>query len=121
NALAERGVYVVTVNEYLATRDAEWMEGLYNYLGLSVGVINSGQPPEQKKAAYNCDVIYGTNNEFGFDYLRDNMVGNKDHIVQRELYYAIIDEVDSILIDEARTPLIISAPAAESTEKYQQY
>lgn len=121
NALTEKGVFVVTVNNYLAQRDAEWMEGLYNYLGLSVGISVTGMNYEDKKAAYNCDITYGTNNEFGFDYLRDNMATNKDLIVQRNLHYAIVDEVDSILIDEARTPLIISAPAQESTAKYQQY
>jgi preprotein translocase subunit SecA len=121
NALTEKGVFVVTVNDYLAQRDAEWMEGLFNYLGLSVGVILHGLSTEQKKAAYSCDITYGTNNEFGFDYLRDNMNPNPEKIVQRNLYFAIIDEVDSILIDEARTPLIISAPAKESTDKYQQY
>lgn len=121
NALTEKGVFVVTVNEYLAQRDAEWMSGLYNYLGLSVGVIFNGLNYEQKKAAYNADITYGTNNEFGFDYLRDNMVTSKERIVQRHLHYAIVDEVDSILIDEARTPLIISAAAEESTAKYQRY
>lgn len=121
NALTGRGVYVVTVNDYLAQRDSEWMGGLYNYLGLSVGVVIHGQTHEQKKEAYNCDITYGTNNEFGFDYLRDNMVIDPNNIVQRELYYAIVDEVDSILIDEARTPLIISSPAEESTDKYQLY
>ena len=121
NALTERGVFVVTVNDYLAQRDAEWMSGLYNFLGLSVGTILHGQSREDKKAAYACDITYGTNNEFGFDYLRDNMTTNPDNIVQKELHYAIVDEVDSILIDESRTPLIISAPAAESTAKYQQY
>jgi preprotein translocase subunit SecA len=121
NALTEKGVFLVTVNDYLAQRDAEWMEGLYNYLGLSVGVITHGQSVEGKKAAYSCDVTYGTNNEFGFDYLRDNMTTEKENVVQRHLHYAIVDEVDSILIDEARTPLIISAPAAESTSKYQEY
>ncbi len=121
NALTEKGVFIVTVNEYLATRDSEWMEGLYNYLGLSVGVIKNGMPPEAKQAAYNCDITYGTNNEFGFDFLRDNMATDKEKLVQRHLHYAIVDEVDSILIDEARTPLIISAPAAKSTEKYQTY
>ncbi|MFC1615876.1 preprotein translocase subunit SecA [Patescibacteria group bacterium] len=121
NALTEKGVFVVTVNDYLAHRDAEWMGGLYNYLGLSVGVSVHGMNAEEKKAAYACDITYGTNNEFGFDYLRDNMAVNPDNIVQRNLHYAIVDEVDSILIDEARTPLIISAPAEESTSKYQQY
>ncbi|MBI4235132.1 preprotein translocase subunit SecA [Candidatus Peregrinibacteria bacterium] len=121
NALTEKGVFVVTVNDYLAQRDSEWMGGLYNYLGLSIGVIIHGQTHEQKKAAYSCDITYGTNNEYGFDYLRDNMATNKEEIVQRNLHYAIVDEVDSILIDESRTPLIISAPAQESTSKYQQY
>lgn len=121
NALTEKGVFLVTVNDYLAYRDAEWMGGLYNYLGLSVGVTVHGLSYEQKKTAYNCDITYGTNNEFGFDYLRDNMTTNAEHIVQRNLHYAIVDEVDSILIDEARTPLIISAPAEESTSKYKQY
>ncbi len=121
NALTGKGVFVVTVNDYLAHRDAEWMGGLYKYLGLSVGVVVHGMSHEEKKAAYGCDITYGTNNEFGFDYLRDNMATNLDHIVQRNLHYAIVDEVDSILIDEARTPLIISAPAEESTEKYRKY
>ncbi len=121
NALTGKGVFVVTVNNYLAQRDAEWMEGLYNYLGLSVGVTLTGMSHDDKKAAYNCDITYGTNNEYGFDYLRDNMTTDPDKIVQRNLHYAIVDEVDSILIDEARTPLIISAPAEESTAKYQQY
>ena len=121
NALTEKGVFLVTVNDYLAYRDSEWMGGLYNYLGLSVGVIVHGQNQEEKKSAYDCDIIYGTNNEFGFDYLRDNMTSDAEEIVQRNLHYAIVDEVDSILIDEARTPLIISAPAEESTAKYKQY
>ena len=121
NALTGHGVYLVTVNDYLANRDAEWMGGLYNFLGLSVGVVVHENTPEEKKAAYKCDITYGTNNEFGFDYLRDNMAESLDHLVQRDLYYAIVDEVDSILIDEARTPLIISAPAEESTQKYMRY
>ncbi len=121
NALTEKGVFVVTVNDYLAHRDAEWMGGLYNYLGLSVGVSVHGMTHEEKKTAYNCDITYGTNNEFGFDYLRDNMTTTPENIVQRNLHYAIVDEVDSILIDEARTPLIISAPAEESTLKYKKY
>jgi preprotein translocase subunit SecA len=121
NALSGKGVYVVTVNDYLAQRDAEWMGGLYNFLGLSVGIIMHGQTQEEKHEAYNSDITYGTNNEFGFDYLRDNMATDLRHLVQRELHYAIVDEVDSILIDEARTPLIISAPAEESTSKYQKY
>jgi preprotein translocase subunit SecA len=121
NALAGKGAFLVTVNDYLASRDAEWMGFLYNFLGLSVGVISNGQSPEEKRAAYACDITYGTNNEFGFDYLRDNMSISLASCVQRELNYAIIDEVDSILIDESRTPLIISAPAEESTEKYKKY
>ncbi|MFC1810201.1 preprotein translocase subunit SecA [Patescibacteria group bacterium] len=121
NALSGKGVFVVTVNDYLAQRDAEWMSGVYKFLGLSVGVIRHGQTPDEKKQAYECDITYGTNNEFGFDYLRDNMASNFDNVVQKQLNYAIVDEVDSILIDEARTPLIISAPAEESTHKYQRY
>ncbi len=121
NALQGDGAYLVTVNEYLAQRDAEWMGVLYNYLGLTVGVNLHQLNREQKKAAYNCDITYGTNSEFGFDYLRDNMATNVDSIVQRKLNYAIVDEVDSILIDEARTPLIISSPAQESTDKYAKY
>ncbi|MFO0781193.1 MAG: preprotein translocase subunit SecA [Candidatus Gracilibacteria bacterium] len=121
NALEEKGVHLVTVNDYLAHRDAEWMGGLYRFLGLNVGVIVHDQPREEKKAAYQADITYGTNNEYGFDYLRDNMSQNVENIVQRELHYAIVDEVDSILIDEARTPLIISSPAAESTTKYVRY
>lgn len=121
NALAGKGVHVVTVNDYLAQRDAEWIGGLYTFLGMSVGVVTHDQPRDQKKAAYAADITYGTNNEYGFDYLRDNMAPNKESLVQRDLYYAIVDEVDSILVDEARTPLIISAPAEESTEKYTSY
>jgi preprotein translocase subunit SecA len=121
NALTGKGVHVITVNEYLSHRDAEWMGGVYRYLGLTVGIIAHGQSHEEKKEAYSCDVTYGTNNEYGFDYLRDNMAANQNNIVQRKLNYAIVDEVDSILIDEARTPLIISAPAEESTSKYQRY
>lgn len=121
NALTGKGVYLVTVNDYLATRDAEWMGGLYQYLGLTIGVIQHAQNGKDKKAAYTADITYGTNNEFGFDYLRDNMTTDKENRVQRGLHYAIVDEVDSILIDEARTPLIISAPAEESTNKYMQY
>jgi preprotein translocase subunit SecA len=121
NALTGKGVHVVTVNDYLAHRDAEWMGGLYKFLGLSVGIIAHGQSQHEKKQAYEADITYGTNNEFGFDYLRDNMAQSLDAISQRELYYAIVDEVDSILIDEARTPLIISAPAEESTSKYMRY
>ncbi len=121
NALSGKGVFVVTVNDYLASRDAEWMSGVYSFLGLSVGIIRHGQSPEEKKQAYESDITYGTNNEFGFDYLRDNMATNIDNVVQKYLNYAIVDEVDSILIDEARTPLIISAPAEESTLKYKRY
>jgi preprotein translocase subunit SecA len=119
NALAGKGVHVVTVNEYLAQRDADWMGPVYRFLGLTVGVIKSGQSSAEKRAAYACDVTYGTNNEFGFDYLRDNLAFRLEDRTQRELNFAIVDEVDSILIDEARTPLIISGPAEESTELYQ--
>jgi preprotein translocase subunit SecA len=118
NALDGKGVHVVTVNEYLAQRDAEWMGPIYRALGLSVGVITSGQPQAEKRAAYACDVTYGTNNEYGFDYLRDNLAARLEDRVQRGQPFAIVDEVDSILIDEARTPLIISGPAEESTELY---
>src|SRR5579875_1048265 len=118
NALAGRGVHVVTVNDYLARRDAEWMGQIYRFLGLSVGVIVHGLTDQQRKLAYACDVTYGQNNEFGFDYLRDNMKFNLDDYVQREHEYAIVDEVDSILIDEARTPLIISGASEESTDTY---
>jgi preprotein translocase subunit SecA len=118
NALPGKGSHVVTVNEYLASRDAEWMGPVYRFLGLSVGVIKSGQSSEEKRAAYACDITYGTNNEYGFDYLRDNLTFRLEDRVQRGLEFAIVDEVDSILIDEARTPLIISGPAEESTELY---
>jgi len=118
NALTGRGVHVVTVNEYLAQRDADWMGPVYRFLGLEVGVIKSGQSIEEKQAAYRADITYGTNNEFGFDYLRDNLAFRREDRVQRELAYAIVDEVDSILIDEARTPLIISGRSEESTELY---
>jgi preprotein translocase subunit SecA len=118
NALPAKGVHVVTVNEYLAQRDADWMRPVYEFLGLTVGVIKSGQNHEEKHAAYAADITYGTNNEFGFDYLRDNLAFRLEDRVQRGLAYAIVDEVDSILIDEARTPLIISGPAEESTELY---
>ncbi len=118
NALPAKGVHVVTVNEYLAQRDADWMRPVYEFLGLTVGVIKSGQNHEEKHAAYASDITYGTNNEFGFDYLRDNLAFRLEDRVQRGLAYAIVDEVDSILIDEARTPLIISGPAEESTELY---
>lgn len=119
NAIEGRGVHVVTVNEYLASRDANWMRPLYEGLGLTVGVIGSGQSPEEKREAYGADITYGTNNEFGFDYLRDNMAFSPEGRVQRELSFAIVDEVDSILIDEARTPLIISGPADDHSERYQ--
>jgi preprotein translocase subunit SecA len=118
NALPAKGVHIVTVNEYLAQRDADWMAPIYRFLGLSVGVIKSGQSSDEKRAAYACDITYGTNNEFGFDYLRDNLAFRLEDRAQRALSYAIVDEVDSILIDEARTPLIISGPAEESTELY---
>jgi preprotein translocase subunit SecA len=118
NALEGKGVHVVTVNDYLARRDAGWMGKLYNWLGLSTGVVYPGMPHSDKHAAYGADITYGTNNEFGFDYLRDNMALSKDDRYQRGLHYAIVDEVDSILIDEARTPLIISGPADESPELY---
>jgi preprotein translocase subunit SecA len=118
NALAGRGVHIVTVNDYLARRDAEWMSPLYRSLGLSVGVIVHDLDDEQRRAAYGADITYGTNNEFGFDYLRDNMKYDLAHCVQRGHHFAIVDEVDSILIDEARTPLIISGPSEESTDKY---
>ncbi|MEO8250416.1 MAG: DEAD/DEAH box helicase, partial [Burkholderiales bacterium] len=119
NALTGRGVHVVTVNDYLANRDAQWMGRLYNFLGLTVGVNLPQMPREEKQAAYRCDITYGTNNEYGFDYLRDNMVYEVADRVQRGLNYAIVDEVDSILIDEARTPLIISGQAEDQTEMYQ--
>ncbi|ABK45813.1 protein translocase subunit secA [Magnetococcus marinus MC-1] len=118
NALSGKGAHLVTVNDYLARRDAEWMGKLYQFLGLSVGVIIHGIEDQQRKAAYNADITYGTNNEFGFDYLRDNMKFSLEEMVQRPLNYAIVDEVDSILVDEARTPLIISGPTEDSTDKY---
>ncbi|BCS95950.1 protein translocase subunit SecA [Desulfoluna limicola] len=118
NALTGKGVHVVTVNDYLASRDAEWMGKLYNFMGLTVGNIIHGLDDDQRKAAYNADITYGTNNEFGFDYLRDNMKFSREQLVQRDLNFAIVDEVDSILIDEARTPLIISGPAEQSTQLY---
>ncbi len=120
NALEGKGVHVVTVNDYLARRDANWMRPLYEFLGLSVGVVTPFQPPEEKRAAYAADITYGTNNEFGFDYLRDNMAFSLEDKFQRELNFAVIDEVDSILIDEARTPLIISGQAEDSSRLYQQ-
>ncbi|WP_352407957.1 preprotein translocase subunit SecA [Acetoanaerobium noterae] len=118
NALSKEGVHVVTVNDYLAKRDMEWMSKLYNFLGLTTGVILHGITPDQRRNAYNADITYGTNNEFGFDYLRDNMVIYKSQMVQRPLNYAIVDEVDSILVDEARTPLIISGQGDKSTALY---
>ncbi|MGH8436255.1 MAG: preprotein translocase subunit SecA, partial [Pseudomonas sp.] len=120
NALEGKGVHVVTVNDYLARRDANWMRPLYEFLGLSVGIVSPFQPPEEKRAAYAADITYGTNNEYGFDYLRDNMAFSLDEKFQRELNFAVIDEVDSILIDEARTPLIISGQAEDSSKLYMQ-
>ena len=122
NALTGRGVHLVTVNDYLARRDAEWMGEIYKLLGLTVGIIQHDQSPSLRKEQYDCDVTYGTNSEFGFDYLRDNgMATTKDQQVQRGYYYAIVDEVDSILIDEARTPLIISGPATVSSHQYDKF
>src|ERR1700754_981910 len=118
NALSGRGVHVVTVNDYLAKRDSEWMSQIYGFLGLTTGVIVHDMTDEQRAHEYRCDVTYGTNNEIGFDYLRDNMKSHVDAMVQRPFNYAIVDEVDSILIDEARTPLIISGPAEDSSELY---
>src|ERR1700716_4481687 len=118
NALAGRGVHVVTVNDYLATRDSEWMGQVYKFLGLKVGVIVHGLDDEQRKVAYDADVTYGTNNELGFDYLRDNMKYRMEDMVQRGHIFAIVDEVDSILIDEARTPLIISGPLDDRSDFY---
>ncbi|MBQ3415549.1 MAG: preprotein translocase subunit SecA [Clostridia bacterium] len=118
NALEGKGVHVITVNDYLAKFQSEWMGKLYKFLGLSVGLVIAGMEPRQKQEAYNCDITYGTNNEFGFDYLRDNMVIYKNQLVQRSLHYAIVDEIDSILIDEARTPLIISGRGSESSDLY---
>ena len=118
NALPGKGVHVVTVNDYLAKRDTEWMGRIYRFLGLTVGCVYSGMDEDAKREAYKCDITYGQNNEFGFDYLRDNMKFSKDDLMQRGHFYAIVDEVDSILIDEARTPLIISGPAEDSTELY---
>src|SRR5687768_12914087 len=118
NSLEGKGVHVVTVNDYLARRDSEWMGRLYKFLGLSVGVIQHGIDDQQRRTSYGSDVTYGTNNEFGFDYLRDNMKFDVSQLTQRPHHFAIVDEVDSILIDEARTPLIISGPSEESTDKY---
>jgi len=121
NALAGKSVHVVTVNDYLAERDSEWMGQIYRFLGLSVGCILNGMPPAERKEQYKCDVVYGTNNEFGFDYLRDNMSYNEEDMVQRGHEFAILDEVDSILIDEARTPLIISGPAEDTSKDYRRF
>src|SRR5215469_16963116 len=122
NALAQEGVHVVTVNDYLAKRDAEWMGRVHQFLGITVGRVSPEIDDwEAKKAAYLCDVTYGTNTEFGFDYLRDNMARSLEHMVQRGHHYGIVDEVDSILIDEARTPLIISGPSTESARLYYQF
>ncbi|MEP7055661.1 MAG: preprotein translocase subunit SecA, partial [Actinomycetota bacterium] len=121
NALEGKGVHVVTVNDYLARRDAEWMGRVHRFLGLSVGLIQSEMTPPERRAAYDCDITYGTNNEFGFDYLRDNMAWGADELVQRGHHFAVIDEVDSILIDEARTPLIISGPAESATKWYNEF
>ena len=120
NALTGKGTHLVTVNDYLAKYQGEMMGNLYRFLGLSLGLVLSGMRPEEKKKAYDADITYGTNNEYGFDYLRDNMVIYKENIVQRPLHYAIVDEIDSILIDEARTPLIISGTGAESSTLYKQ-
>ncbi len=121
NALLGRGVHLVTVNDYLAKRDAEWMSPIYTFLGMSVGVIQHDLQPDERRAAYNSDITYVTNNEVGFDYLRDNMAGSLEHMVQRDLYFAIVDEVDSILIDEARTPLIISGQGQDATDLYAKF
>jgi preprotein translocase subunit SecA len=121
NAIAGKGVHIVTTNDYLASRDADWMGRIHRFLGLQVGVILSNMSPDQRREAYNADITYGTNNEFGFDYLRDNMAWSLDDCVQRDHFFAIVDEVDSILIDEARTPLIISGPADQSSRWYQEF
>src|SRR5581483_5242975 len=121
NALTGRGVHVVTVNDYLAKRDSEWMSPIYQFLGLSVGVIQHDMQPPERRAVYNSDVTYVTNNEVGFDYLRDNMAWQLEDMVQRDLHYAIVDEVDSILVDEARTPLIISGQGHDATELYAKF
>lgn len=120
NALAGRGVHLVTVNDYLARRDSEWMGLVYKFLGLTVGCIQSNMPPHMRKSQYQSDITYGTNNEFGFDYLRDNMVGSESDMVQRELFFAIVDEVDSVLVDEARTPLIISGPVPQTDQRFEE-
>jgi preprotein translocase subunit SecA len=119
NALTGRGVHIVTVNDYLARRDAEWMGQIHRFLGLSVGLIQQDMPPADRKSNYGCDITYATNSELGFDYLRDNMATDIADVVQREFHYCIIDEVDSILVDEARTPLIISGQIERPQEKYQ--
>ena len=119
NALEGKGVNIVTVNDYLAKRDAEWMGKVHEFLGLTVGVVLNGMDNKERREAYNCDITYVTNNELGFDYLRDNMVIYKEQLVQRGLHFAIIDEVDSVLIDEARTPLIISGQSGKSTKLYE--
>ena len=118
NALEGKGVHIVTVNDYLAKRDAEWMGQIHQFLGLTVGVILNSMDNDERREAYNCDITYATNNELGFDYLRDNMVIYNEQLVQRDLHYAIVDEVDSVLIDEARTPLIISGSSGKSTKIY---
>src|SRR5437867_7939637 len=118
NALTGRGAHLVTVNDYLARRDSEWMGEIYRFLGLTVGCIQQGMDPPQRRLQYACDITYGTNNEFGFDYLRDNMAVRPEHRVQRGFAYAIVDEVDSVLIDEARTPLIISGPVEHSDQAF---
>ena len=120
NALSGRGAHLVTVNDYLARRDAEWMGGVYRFLGLSVGFIIGNMTPDERRVAYNCDITYGTNNEFGFDYLRDNMAVRREQLVQRDFHFAIVDEVDSVLIDEARTPLIISGAVDKSTHRFEE-
>ena len=119
NALSGKGVHIVTVNDYLARRDAEWMGKVHQFLGLTVGVVLNSMESEERRAAYDCDITYVTNNELGFDYLRDNMVIYKEQLVQRGLNFAVIDEVDSVLIDEARTPLIISGQSSKSTKLYE--
>jgi preprotein translocase subunit SecA len=121
NALTGKGVHIVTVNDYLAERDSEWMGRVHRFLGLKVGVILANMTPTERRVAYQCDITYGTNNEFGFDYLRDNMAWSLQDCVQREHNFAIVDEVDSILIDEARTPLIISGPADKATKWYLEF
>ncbi|MEN6510858.1 MAG: DEAD/DEAH box helicase, partial [Chloroherpetonaceae bacterium] len=118
NALAGKGVHLVTVNDYLARRDSEWMKPIYDFLEVSVGSLQTNMDPEERKRVYNLDIIYGTNSEFGFDYLRDNMVVELDQIFQRPHWYAIVDEVDNVLIDEARTPLIISSPVGDTDQKF---